>query len=122
VATELKRVRSDWQGALLVCGKCSKKVQGGFGKNGRTSLAKVLREILGLKKGRKATLGVVETRCLGLCPRGGVVLVDDRTPGEWLVVPAGADVVELAARLERRAAQTGVAPATHVMDLPVGRD
>lgn len=122
MATELKRVRSDWQGALLVCGKCSKKVQGGFGKNGRTSLAKVLREILGLKKGRKATLGVVETRCLGLCPRGGVVLVDDRTPGEWLVVPAGADVVELAARLERRAAQTCVAPATHVMDLPVGRD
>jgi hypothetical protein len=29
------------------------------------------------------------------------VLVDGRRPGEWLVVPRGADVVELAARLER---------------------
>ncbi len=100
MATELKRVRSDWQGAVLVCGKCSKKLDGGFGKKGRTPLAKLLRKILGLKTGRKAALGVVETRCLGICPRGGVVLVDGRKPGEWLVVPGGADVAELAARLE----------------------
>jgi len=101
VATQLKRVRSDWQGAVLVCGKCSKKLDGGFGRKGRTPLARALRKILGLKTGRKAALGVVETRCLGICPRGGVVLVDGRRPGEWLVVPRDADVIELAARLER---------------------
>ena len=101
MATELKRIRSDWQGAILVCGKCSKKIDGGFGKKGRTSLSRLLRKILGLKSGRKASLGVVETRCLGVCPRGAVVLVDSRQPAEWLVVPRGADVVELAARLER---------------------
>jgi len=101
VAPDLKQVRSDWQGAVLVCGKCSKKLDGGFGRKRRSPLAKVLRRILGLKKGRKAALGVVETRCLGLCPRGAVALVDARVPGQWLVVPQGADVAELAARLER---------------------
>nr|WP_243848345.1 (2Fe-2S) ferredoxin domain-containing protein [Sphingomonas insulae] len=97
----MKRVRSDWQGAVLVCGKCSKKLDGGFGKKGRTPLAKLLRKILGLKTGRKAHLGVVETRCLGVCPRDAVALVDARRPGEWLVVPRHADVAELAAQLER---------------------
>ena len=122
MATELKRVRSDWQGALLVCGKCSKKLDGGFGNKGRTPLAKMLRKILGLKKGRKASLGVVETRCLGLCPRSGVVVVDSRMSREWMVVPQGADVAELAARLERRAGSALVVPVTHVMDLPASRD
>ncbi|MEH3159725.1 MAG: (2Fe-2S) ferredoxin domain-containing protein [Sphingomonas taxi] len=98
MAPQLKRVRSEWQGAVLVCGKCSKKLDGGFGRKGRTGLAKVLRKILGLKKGRKAALGVVETRCLGICPCGGVALVDGRDPGHWLVVPLGANVAELAAR------------------------
>jgi predicted metal-binding protein len=101
VAPQLKRVRSDWQGAVLVCGKCSKKLDGGFGRKGRTPLVKLLRKILGLKKGRKASLGVVETRCLGVCPRNAVALVDGRRPGEWLIVPRDADMVELAARLDR---------------------
>nr|WP_277998430.1 (2Fe-2S) ferredoxin domain-containing protein [Sphingomonas liriopis] len=97
----MKRVPSAWTGAVLVCGKCSKKLDGGFGKKGRAPLARMLRKIMGLKKGRKATLGVVETRCLGLCPRDAVAMIDGRAPGTWLVVPRGADVVELAARLEQ---------------------
>jgi len=101
VAPPLKQVPSAWQGAILVCGKCSKKLDGGFGKKGRTSLAKLLRKILGVGKGRKATLGVVETRCLGLCPRNAVAMIDGRAPGTWLVVPKDADVAELAARLHR---------------------
>ncbi|MGP7795109.1 (2Fe-2S) ferredoxin domain-containing protein [Sphingomonas sp. CLY1604] len=99
MASPLTAVRSEWRGAVLVCGRCSKKLDGGFGKKGRRPLAKVLRKILGLKPGRKAALGVVETRCLGICPKGGVVLVDSRAPERWLVVREGADVAELAARL-----------------------
>lgn len=99
MAPQLKHVPSAWTGAILVCGKCSKKIDGGFGKKGRTPLAKVLRKILGLKKGRKAALGVVETRCLSVCPRAAVALVDGRDPHRWLVVPQGANVAELAARL-----------------------
>lgn len=95
----MKTVRSNWQGAVLVCGKCSKKVGGGFGPKGRTPLAKALRRLLGLKKGRRAALGVVETRCLGLCPKNAVVMVDARTPGEWLVVPAGLPLDRVAAQM-----------------------
>lgn len=102
MAADLRLIPTQWQGALLVCGKCSKKLGGGFGKTGRTPLAKLLRKILGLKKGRKARLGIVETRCLGLCPRDAVVVVDARAPVEWLVVPRESDIAELAALLDGR--------------------
>ena len=96
------RVAANWSGAVLVCGKCSKKIDGGFGKDGRTPLAKALRQQLGLKKGRKAALGIVETQCLGVCPKKGVVVIDAASPTTWRIVPAGASVEEVAALLPRR--------------------
>ena len=92
-------VAAKWQGAVLVCAKCSKRVGGGFGKKGRTALAKELRREPGFGKGRKATVGVVEVKCLGICPRGAVVLVDTRAPRTWRLVRPGSDVAELAATL-----------------------
>lgn len=89
-------VRSDWSTALLVCAKCSKKLDGGFGKKDKQSLAKALRKALGLGRFRKARLGVVEVKCLGVCPRGAVTLVDARHPDRWRLVPKGADVAALA--------------------------
>ena len=97
----MKRVRSDWQGAVLVCGKCSKKVGGGFGKKGRTPLAKALRKAMEWGNGRKAAAGIIETRCLGVCPRNAVVVIDTRASDEWLVVPVGADLRALQRRIER---------------------
>lgn len=96
MAPRLTRVRSDWDGAILVCGKCSKKIGGGFGKKQATPLAKALRKVLGLKKGRKARGGVVETRCLGICPKNAVTVIDMATPQRWLIVPAGAAVHDVA--------------------------
>jgi predicted metal-binding protein len=93
----MKAVRSGWQGAILVCGKCSKKIDGGFGKKGKTPLAKALRKLLALGKGRRAALGIVETRCLGVCPKNAVIAVDLRDPQRWLVVPKGDDLIALAA-------------------------
>lgn len=92
-------VRAGWSGAILVCGKCSKKLGGGFGRKGKRSLAKALREEPGFGKGRKAAIGVVETRCLGVCPRGAVTLVDTRAPARWRLVEEGADVDALAGEL-----------------------
>lgn len=92
-------VRARWGGALLVCGKCSKKLGGGFGRKGKQSLAKALRDEPGLGKGRRAALGVIEVRCLGVCPRGAVTMVDTRVPDRWRLVAAGADVAALAGRL-----------------------
>ena len=96
-------VRARWEGAILVCGKCQKRLGGGFGAKGRQSLTKALRDEPGFGKGRKAAVGVVETRCLGICPRGAVTLVDTRAPGRWRLVGAGEDVGALAASLREEA-------------------
>jgi len=98
----IRVLASRWQGSVLVCGKCSKKLGGGFGEKGRTPLAKMLRAVLGLKKGRKAERGVVEVKCLGICPKNAVVMVDGARPDRWLLVPAGADASEVVATLTER--------------------
>jgi hypothetical protein len=95
----VKPAKAGWETAFLVCGKCSKKVGGGFGRKGRTPLAKLLRKLDGFGKGRCARYGVVETKCLGLCPRDAVTLVDTRRPGEWRIVRPGADVAALGVEL-----------------------
>ena len=95
----MKTVRAEWSTALLVCGKCSKKLGGGFGPNGRTGLAKALRRALSLKKGRKAVLGVVEVKCLGVCPKRAVTVIDAAQPHAWMLVPAGTAIDALVGAL-----------------------
>ncbi|MDP1026029.1 (2Fe-2S) ferredoxin domain-containing protein [Sphingomonas sp. KR1UV-12] len=92
-----KRAKSEWIGVVLVCAKCSKKVGACFGRDGDEPLAKALRRYAG--KGRKAKVGVVETRCLKLCPKRAVTVVDARRPAEWLVVAPGEPIDALAERL-----------------------
>jgi predicted metal-binding protein len=95
-------LRSRWEGAVLVCSKCEKKLgKKGFGEDGRQRLSKLLRRQAGRGKGRKAALGIVSTGCLNVCPKRGVTLIDGRRPGEWLVVPAGTPLEEVEARLLR---------------------
>lgn len=101
------RVRSAWTGAVLVCGKCSKKVGGGFGDKGRTGLAKALAKATGGGKRRKDALGVVETKCLGICPKGAVTVVDTARPGEWLLIPAGTPIDEVVAMVGRTPGEGG---------------
>lgn len=93
------RVRSNWSSAVLVCTKCSKKLDGGFGPKGKQSLGKALRKHLHLKKGRKAAAGIVDVKCLGVCPRGAVTVVNGAASREWLLVPAGADLDAVAEEL-----------------------
>lgn len=96
----MRAVPARWETALLVCGKCSRKLGGGFGPKGRTPLAKALGKIAKAGgKGRKARFGVVETGCLKVCPKRAVVLVDTRAPDRWLLVPPGRDEGALLAEL-----------------------
>ncbi len=92
-------VRSNWNRTVLVCGKCSRKSDTRFGPK-RERLAKALRRLPGFGKGRKAAVGVVETRCLGLCPKRGVAMVDAARPGRWLVVGADDDLTQVLDALE----------------------
>ncbi|CAN5303044.1 hypothetical protein BH10PSE14_BH10PSE14_16750 [soil metagenome] len=82
-------IGAGWERTILVCGKCSKRLDGGFGEKRRTTLAKALRKFLDVKRGRKATIGIVETRCLGVCPRGAVTVIDSASPREWMLVREG---------------------------------
>ena len=90
-----KHIKADWSHAVLVCRKCSKRQKGGFGPDGRTRLAKVLRKMYGAKKRRKSPVGVIEVGCLDVCPKHAVVMIDTRRPKEWLLVKPGADEPEL---------------------------
>lgn len=94
------QVKASWSHAVLVCRKCSKKLDGGFGKKGDRRLAKELRKRLGAKKGRKGRIGVVEVPCLDVCPKKAVMLIDSRQPGVWHVVRPDADLDALVEALE----------------------
>ena len=89
---------------VLVCRKCSKKLDGGFGSDGTERLAKALRQRLGGTKGRVAKLrrravAVVEVGCLDICPKGAIVAVRGGDPSRWLLVPKGAALPEVERRL-----------------------
>ena len=92
-------VRSNWRNAVLVCRKCAKKLDGGFGPDGDERLAKALRKHLTLGKGRKAAAGIIEVDCLGICPKGAVTVVNGAASREWLLVKPGADLDELTVTL-----------------------
>jgi predicted metal-binding protein len=93
----LKRVSSNWNSSVLVCAKCSKKIGGGFGEKGKMPLVKALRKTLG--KGRKARIGVTPVKCLGVCPKNAVTVIDSRKPQQWMIVRAGTPIAHVAAAL-----------------------
>ena len=99
IPNDIRTVRTSWQAAIFVCGKCSRRVGGGFGKKGRTPLAKALRKLGNGRRGRKAGFGVVETGCFKLCPRHAVVSLNGAEPGVWRIVRAGTPVINVARAL-----------------------
>jgi predicted metal-binding protein len=88
-----KIAKSNWDQTVLVCAKCTKKVGGGFGPKGKTPLIKSLRAVFG--KGRKASVGVVPVKCLGVCPKNAITMIDSRRPRQWTIVPAGTPVAHV---------------------------
>ena len=77
---------------VAICGKCGKKLGGGFGGDKHRSLAKELRRAVPRAKGKRAALKIVETKCLDICPKGAVALVDSALPGEVVIVSRGTPV------------------------------
>ncbi|WP_332678068.1 hypothetical protein [Brevundimonas sp.] len=96
----IKIAKTRWQDVVLVCRKCSKKLNGeGFGPDGDRSLKKALRKYLKAGKGRKAELVVKETDCFDICPKNAVIAVNMARPKALLIVRPGADLFEIKARL-----------------------
>lgn len=92
--------KTKWRDVVLVCRKCSKKLDGkGFGPDADKTLKKALRKYLKAGKGKKVELTVKETDCFDVCPKNAVIAVNAARPKELLIVPAGADLFEVKARL-----------------------
>ena len=102
-----KQVKADWRHVVLVCRKCSKKLDGGFGVDGEESLAKALRKALARPDGaasckmkpRRREIAVLDVGCLDICPKKAVVVLRAADPGRWVVVPEGADLAEVGVQL-----------------------
>jgi len=93
-AARVLHVRADWTDLILICRKCSRRIGGGFGPDGDERLAKLLRRHLnpatrGKGKPRRQSVGIVETGCLDICPKNGVVVVRRRALDDWLVIRKG---------------------------------
>ena len=99
----IKSTNTRWRDMVLVCRKCSKKLDGrGFGPDGDLTLQKALRKYLHLKKGKKGregALAVTGADCFDLCPRNAVVAVNAAHPDNLLIIPTGADLLEVKTRL-----------------------
>lgn len=91
-------IPAPWHSVVLVCRKCTRKLDGGFGKKGKHALADVLEDALH-DVGRRREVRVVETDCLDICPKRAVAVVCAARPSEVLTVPEGADPADLLARV-----------------------
>ncbi len=94
----IRSVTTPWREIVLVCRKCSKRLDGGFGEKRRRSLRQALREAL-RASGRRRDVRIVEIGCVGLCPKGAVTTSRASRPGELLAVAKGTEMGEVLERL-----------------------
>lgn len=63
-------------------------MDGGYGPKGKDTLRTVLREgLAGL--GRHRQTRIIETRCMGVCPKKSVTVLNPAQPGRLLIIPRG---------------------------------
>jgi hypothetical protein len=75
-----------WTTIILVCGKCSRKLDGGYGPDGDIAFRSALKDEL-KERGYRHIVRIVETKCFGLCPKKAVVAVNASAPGNLLIIP-----------------------------------
>ena len=75
---------------LLVCTKCFKRT------GAKDRLTGPLKRAL-----KPDGVKLVKTRCLGVCPKGAVVLHDSRKPREWTIVRADTAIDTVVAAVRR---------------------
>lgn len=98
MAEKIKSYRTPWTNILLLCGKCARKMDGGYGEEGEDTLRSALKSTL-KATGHKRDTHIIETKCMGLCPKNAVTAVNAGHPGRMLAIPKGTDVNEALARL-----------------------
>jgi hypothetical protein len=71
-----RRVRPRWSSAIFVCGKCLKRHDDG--KTMRRALKQAVRPPQS-EDMKRSKVRIVKTACLGLCPRGAVIVASAAT-------------------------------------------
>lgn len=79
-----------WREVIVLCRKCGKKRDGGFGPKRKEGLKAALRQAL-RDAGRRRQIRVIETSCFGICPKNGVTALNATHPGIIHVIPTGTD-------------------------------
>lgn len=77
-----------WSTVILLCGKCSRKLDGGYGPKGTDTLRTTLKDAL-KEQGYRRAIRVAETKCFGLCPKRAVVALNATDPSRLLTIPRG---------------------------------
>lgn len=72
---------TSWKTVILLCGKCARKLDGGFGHKHKESLRSVLRTELRARDLRR-DIRIIETRCMGICPKKAVTAINASPPAE----------------------------------------
>lgn len=98
-AGDIVAVATPTRSLLLVCKKCCRKLDGGFGPKGADDLPAALKQEL-RDTGRRGTVRLVKVGCLSLCPKDAVTVISSSRPEDMLVVPAGTDPAAVLARLD----------------------
>ena len=90
----LKSYTGKWQGRLLLaCGKCQRKIRRSGKSEGLGKLRKSLKQ-LGKAHDSAVRLKVIQTDCLKVCPKGGVVVCTqtDFVRGQFSILRDDEDV------------------------------
>jgi predicted metal-binding protein len=90
--------QTPWKTILLTCGKCARKIDGGYGPKGKDSLRTALRAAL-KDAGHGRDIRVIEMRCIGICPKRAVTAVNASRPAVIATVPKGTGMEEVIALL-----------------------
>jgi predicted metal-binding protein len=90
---EIRTRPTPWTTIILLCGKCARKLDGGYGPKKDNTLRTALRVAL-KDAGHRRDVRIIETRCMGICPKKAVTAVNASRPGTIFVVPAGMPTAE----------------------------
>ncbi len=88
-----------WRDILLICRKCSRKLDGGFGPDGTDTLPRAVKHAL-RTSGRRRDVRILEVGCLGVCPKNAVTVMHGADPARMLVIPEGLEPGLLLSRLD----------------------
>jgi predicted metal-binding protein len=109
-ANQLLYRPTTWTTVLLVCGKCSRKLGGGFGPDGKDKLKQALQTAL-KDNGHRRQVRVMKTGCMGVCPENAVTTLNAAKPGKVWVVPKNTSVVTVLSCLVDEGAGAGEEPS-----------